>query len=107
MKALFPRNADEVVSAVEFAKKYGLKISIKNSGHSYSDGASTRAGTLLLNMRKVSLPKIEQVRGLFKVIYFCDKSTKPMLQLASYFVTLTIYLSQKANHVGSRQQEEN
>ncbi|EJK69124.1 hypothetical protein THAOC_09657 [Thalassiosira oceanica] len=66
MKALFPRNADEVVSAVEFAKKYGLKISIKNSGHSYSDGASTRAGTLLLNMRKKVVSSTKQFTSIMR-----------------------------------------
>jgi len=50
-KALFPRDADDVVASVKFAKKYGVKISIKNSGHSFT-GSSTRKGTLLLNMRK-------------------------------------------------------
>ena len=50
-KALFPRDADDVVASVKFAKKHGVKISIKNSGHSYT-GSSTRKGTLLLNMRK-------------------------------------------------------
>ena len=50
-KALFPRDADDVVASVKFAKKHGVKISIKNSGHSYTS-SSTRKGSLLLNMRK-------------------------------------------------------
>ena len=49
-KVLFPRNAGDVVAAVEFAKMHGVEISVKNSGHSYS-GSSTKADTLLLNMR--------------------------------------------------------
>ena len=48
---LFPRDATDVIHAVKFASKNHLRISIKTSGHSYH-GGSTRANTLLLNMRK-------------------------------------------------------
>ena len=48
---LFPHDATDVIHAVKFASKNRLRISIKTSGHSYH-GGSTRANTLLLNMRK-------------------------------------------------------
>mmetsp|Transcript_18103 Transcript_18103/g.43533 ORF Transcript_18103/g.43533 Transcript_18103/m.43533 type:complete len:834 (+) Transcript_18103:86-2587(+) len=51
MKAIFPKNAEDVVAAVNFARENGIKISIKNSGHDYA-GRSTKKGTLLLNMKK-------------------------------------------------------
>lgn len=50
-KVLFPKNAGDVVAAVEFAKTHGVEISIKNSGHSYT-GSSTKANTLLMNMKQ-------------------------------------------------------
>mmetsp|Transcript_28422 Transcript_28422/g.43404 ORF Transcript_28422/g.43404 Transcript_28422/m.43404 type:complete len:827 (+) Transcript_28422:159-2639(+) len=51
MKAIFPKNAEDIVAAVNFARENGIKISIKNSGHDYA-GRSTKKGTLLLNMKK-------------------------------------------------------
>jgi len=50
-KVLFPSIASDVVAAVNFAKKHGLEISVKNSGHSYQ-GASSKKNTLLLNMNR-------------------------------------------------------
>jgi FAD/FMN-containing dehydrogenase len=50
-KVLFPTVANDVVAAVQFAKRYGLQISVKNSGHSYI-GASSKKDTLLINMNK-------------------------------------------------------
>jgi hypothetical protein len=40
-KAVFPESARDVVNAVNFARVNGVKISIKNTGHSYT-GSSTR-----------------------------------------------------------------
>jgi hypothetical protein len=48
-KVAFPRNAGDVVAAMNFAKTHGVELSVKNSGHSYS-GSSTKADTLLVNM---------------------------------------------------------
>ena len=39
-----------VISAIKYAKKHNLQISIKSTGHSFS-GAHTKAGSLMLNMR--------------------------------------------------------
>ncbi len=50
-KVLFPLVASDVIAAVKFAKKHGLELSVKNSGHSYT-AASTKKDTLLLNMNK-------------------------------------------------------
>ena len=50
-KVLHPTVASDVIAAVKFAKKHGLEISVKNSGHSYTS-SSTKANTLLLNMRR-------------------------------------------------------
>ena len=50
-KVLHPRTASDVIAAIAFAKEYGLEISVKNSGHSYT-GSSTKANSLLLNMRR-------------------------------------------------------
>jgi len=50
-KVIFPKFAKDVVAAVEFAKKHNLKISVKNSGHSYT-GASTSSKSLLVNMNQ-------------------------------------------------------
>lgn len=46
----FPKNAAEVVGAVRHAKKEGLKVSIKSTGHS-STGSSTVGNSLQLNLR--------------------------------------------------------
>ena len=50
-KVLFPRNAGDVVAAVDFAKTHSVELSVKNSGHSYS-GKSMKANTLLVNMNQ-------------------------------------------------------
>ena len=50
-KVLFPLVASDVIAAVKFAKKHGLELSVKNSGHSYT-AASTKKDTLLINMNK-------------------------------------------------------
>merc|ERR1719174_3458738 len=47
---MFPKNAADVISAIKYAKKHNLQISIKSTGHSYS-GSHTKAGSLMLNMR--------------------------------------------------------
>ena len=50
-KVLFPTVASDVIAAVKFAKKYGLELSVKNSGHNYA-GASTKKNTLHINMNR-------------------------------------------------------
>ena len=50
-KVLFPVVASDVVAAIQFAKEYGLEISVKNSGHSVQ-GASSKRNTLHLNMNR-------------------------------------------------------
>jgi len=50
-KVIFPRDAGDVVAAVDFAKTHGVEISVKNSGHSYA-GSSTKANTLMVNMNQ-------------------------------------------------------
>lgn len=50
-KVMFPSVASDVVNAIRLAKKHGIEISVKNSGHSYS-GASSKKNTLLLNMNR-------------------------------------------------------
>lgn len=48
---IFPATAADVVAAVAFAKEHGLKVSVKNSGHSYA-GSSTLRDSLLVNMNR-------------------------------------------------------
>ena len=50
-KVVFPANASDVLHIIEFAKKYNIEISVKNSGHSYS-GSSSKKNTLLINMNR-------------------------------------------------------
>jgi hypothetical protein len=46
-KGLFPTVANDVVAAVQFAKKHGLEISVKNSGHSYISASSKKDNLLI------------------------------------------------------------
>eukprot|EP00578_Thalassiosira_sp_NH16_P009285 CAMPEP_0181121292 /NCGR_PEP_ID=MMETSP1071-20121207/24658_1 /TAXON_ID=35127 /ORGANISM="Thalassiosira sp., Strain NH16" /LENGTH=765 /DNA_ID=CAMNT_0023206097 /DNA_START=60 /DNA_END=2357 /DNA_ORIENTATION=- len=46
----FPKNAAEVISAINFASESGLQVSIKNRGHCYT-GCHTKPGTLMINTR--------------------------------------------------------
>mmetsp|Transcript_47156 Transcript_47156/g.52713 ORF Transcript_47156/g.52713 Transcript_47156/m.52713 type:complete len:703 (-) Transcript_47156:137-2245(-) len=41
----------DVVLAVQYAKKHGLELSVKNSGHNYN-GASTKKDTIHINMNR-------------------------------------------------------
>ena len=50
-KVLFPQEAAGVVAAVYFAEQNSLELSMKSSGHNYA-GATTKSGTLLLNMHE-------------------------------------------------------
>ena len=51
----FPRTAKDVSEIVKFANDNGMKVSIKNSGHSWSAGSSS-PGSLQINLRK--FPKV-------------------------------------------------
>eukprot|EP00957_Ditylum_brightwellii_P188912 14380230-Ditylum_brightwellii.AAC.1 len=51
LRVYFPKTAGDVVEVVKLAKKHGIELSIKNSGHSYA-GSSTKKDTYLLNMNK-------------------------------------------------------
>lgn len=46
----FPKTAADAVGAIKYAIENGLQVSIKSTGHSYT-GASTKAGSLMMNMR--------------------------------------------------------
>jgi hypothetical protein len=46
-KSLLPTVANDVVAAVQFAKKHGLEISVKNSGHSYISASSKKDNLLI------------------------------------------------------------
>ncbi|KAF7896567.1 hypothetical protein EAF00_006581 [Botryotinia globosa] len=46
-------NVSDVVAALDFSRKTGIRLSIKNSGHDYLS-RSSRKGSLALWMRKVS-----------------------------------------------------
>lgn len=46
----FPKNAFDVVRFIRRARRNSKQISVKSTGHSYT-GASTKAGTLMINMR--------------------------------------------------------
>lgn len=50
-RVVFPAVAADVVAAVAFAKEHGVKVSVKNSGHSYA-GSSTARDSLLVNMNR-------------------------------------------------------
>ena len=50
-KVLFPHTAADVVDVVSFAEHNSFELYVKNSGHNYT-GASTKSGTLLLNMHE-------------------------------------------------------
>mmetsp|Transcript_26149 Transcript_26149/g.62158 ORF Transcript_26149/g.62158 Transcript_26149/m.62158 type:complete len:1211 (+) Transcript_26149:117-3749(+) len=88
-KVIFPKNANHVVEAVEYAIKHNKKISVKASGSSYT-GSSTRKDSLMLNMRdyvrhanskgiiialdkKVSFDTREGSRERETSISFCDE----------------------------------
>ena len=65
----FPKNAADVISAIKYAKKHNLQVSIKSTGHSYS-GSNTKAGSLMLNMRDY----VKYASGNDKIIE-CDGGT--------------------------------
>lgn len=61
----FPESAKDVSEIVKFAQANSLKVSIKNSGHSYTAGTSSK-GSLQMNLRK--FPQYS-----FTDIYECDE----------------------------------
>jgi len=50
-RVLFPKTPGDISAATWFAKKYKIKISVKNSGHDYK-GSSNLKDSLLINMNK-------------------------------------------------------
>lgn len=70
-KVVFPQTAADVVTTIKFALENSVELSVKNSGHSYA-GASTKANTLLVNMKEfpeyamdsvVSCDETEEITG--------------------------------------------
>eukprot|EP00957_Ditylum_brightwellii_P201815 15327350-Ditylum_brightwellii.AAC.1 len=63
----FPQTAKDVAEVVKFANKYGKKISIKNSGHSYTQGSNS-ADSININLR--NFPQYS-----FEEVYECNEDT--------------------------------
>jgi hypothetical protein len=67
-----PVHPGDVSNAVKFAVETGMQVSVKTSGHNWM-GASTKKGTLLLNLAKLN--KFALPETLAAGIFRCDETS--------------------------------
>ena len=71
-KIAFPQTVKDVVEVVKFSKEWGLKVSVKNSGHNYA-GQSDVEGSFQLNLR--NFPKFSKTDV---VVCSSETATQPL-----------------------------